>query len=220
MQTQSNEQLCIQAQKGDSYARELLLINNLGFIRKTANEIYQSMGLEDTDLVIDRDDLEQEGSLGLLKAIELFDAGKGMKFLTYAAPSIRNAMIDLVRSEYALFEQKLTDKKDGLIYQKLRLDELLPGEEKLQRMEAIANPDALQPEDYYLKKETIRELYETLDMLTPREQTYLLYRYGFTDDIEHPLIGTAIHFHLSESRAKKLETQALDNLWVELPWWF
>ena len=70
MQTQSNEQLCIQAQKGDSYARELLLINNLGFIRKTANEIYQSMGLEDTDLVIDRDDLEQEGSLGLLKAIE------------------------------------------------------------------------------------------------------------------------------------------------------
>ena len=49
---------------------------------------------------------------------------------------------------------------------------------------------------------------------------YLLYRYGFTDDIEHPLIGTAIHFNLSESRAKKIEEDAMDNLWLELPWWF
>ena len=30
----------------------------------------------------------------------------------------------------------------------------------------------------------------------------------------------AIHFHLSESRAKKLEDEAMDNLWLELPWWF
>ena len=64
------------------------------------------------------------------------------------------------------------------------------------------------------------ELYDALKKLTAREQTYLLYRYGFTDDMEHPLIGTAIHFHLSESRAKRLEDQAMDNLWLELPWWF
>ena len=43
---------------------------------------------------------------------------------------------------------------------------------------------------------------------------------GFTDDIGHTLIGTAIHFHLSENRAKKLEGEAMDNLWLELPWWF
>ena len=29
------------------------------------------------------------------------------------------------------------------------------------------------------------ELYAAMDMLTAREQTYLLYRYGFTDGIEH-----------------------------------
>ena len=38
--------------------------------------------------------------------------------------------------------------------------------------------------------------------------------------MEHPLIGTALHFHLSESRAKSTEALALDNLWLELPWWF
>ena len=43
---------------------------------------------------------------------------------------------------------------------------------------------------------------------------------GFEDDLEHPLIGTALHFHLSESRAKSTEALALDNLWLELPWWF
>ena len=37
---------------------------------------------------------------------------------------------------------------------------------------------------------------------------------------EHPLIGTAIYFHLTKGRAKKTEEQAMDNLWLELPWWF
>ena len=43
MKKQDNEQLCALAQKGDTEARDLLLKNNLGFIRKTANEIYFSV---------------------------------------------------------------------------------------------------------------------------------------------------------------------------------
>ena len=42
----------------------------------------------------------------------------------------------------------------------------------------------------------------------------------FTDDVEHTMVGTAIHFNLRESRAKKKEEDAMDNLWLELPWWF
>ena len=48
----------------------------------------------------------------------------------------------------------------------------------------------------------------------------LVYRYGFTDGIEHPLIGAALHFHLSESRTKKVEGEAMDSLRGKLPWWF
>ena len=65
-----------------------------------------------------------------------------------------------------------------------------------------------------------QELYDALKRLTQRERTYLLYRYGFTDGEEHPLIGTAIYFHLTKSHAKKTEEKAMDNLWLELPWWF
>ena len=220
MKKQDNEQLCALAQKGDTEARDLLLKNNLGFIRKTANEIYLKSNLAESDLSTETSDLEQEGCLGLLTAIPLFDSSKGIKFLTYAAPFIRNAMTDLIRDVFSQYEQKMTSTTDGLALQKIRLDEILPGEERLLRIEAIADPYAMQPQRILEEQESRRELYDGLKRLTQREQTYLLYRYGFTDGEEHPLIGTAIYFHLTKGRAKKTEEQAMDNLWLELPWWF
>lgn len=81
MPTRSNEQLCRLAQKGDTAARDILLEKNLGFIRKIALEQYRNMGLDENDIGIDLDDLMQEGSIGLLNAIPLFDAGRGMRGL-------------------------------------------------------------------------------------------------------------------------------------------
>ena len=216
----TNERLCTLAQKGDEAAREILVEKNMGFIVQTADLIYRSSSLEGSDLNIDVDDLEQEGCIGLLKAISTYDQRIGVKFLTYAAPFIRNAMTDLVRDAFSRYEQRMVASENGLGLQKVRLDEVLPGEERLLRMEAVADIAAKSPEQVYEERETLRELYEGLGQISEREQTYLLYRHGFTDDIGHTLIGTAIHFHLSEKRAKKLEGEAMDNLWLELPWWF
>ena len=216
----TNERLCALAQKGDESARELLVEKNMGFIIQTADLVYRSSSLEGSDLNIDVDDLVQEGSIGLLRAVDGFDPARKLKFLTYAAPFIRNAMTDLVRDAFSRYEQRMVDCENGLGLQKVRLDEVLPGEERLLRMEAVADIAAKSPEQVYEERETLRELYEGLRQISEREQTYLLYRHGFTDDIGHTLIGTAIHFHLSEKRAKKLEGEALDNLWLELPWWF
>ena len=69
--------------------------------------------------------------------------------------------------------------------------------------EAIADPYAMQPQSIMEEQESRRELYDGLKRLTQREQTYLLYRYGFTDGEECLLIGTAIYFHLTKRRAKK-----------------
>lgn len=216
----TNERLCTLAQKGDEAAREILVEKNMGFIVQTADLIYRSSSLEGSDLNIDVDDLVQEGSIGLLKAISSYDKSVGVKFLTYAAPFIRNAMTDLVRDAFSRYEQRMVDSENGLGLQKVRLDEVLPGKERLLRMEAVADIAAKSPEQVYEERETLRELYEGLGKISERAQTYLLYRFGFTDDIEHTLTGTAIHFHLSEKRAKKLEGEAMDNLWLELPWWF
>ena len=216
----TNERLCTLAQKGDEAARELLVEKNMGFIVQTADIVYRSSSLEGSDLNIDVDDLVQEGSIGLLRAVDGFDPARKLKFLTYAAPFIRNAMTDLVRDAFSRYEQRMVDSENGLGLQKVRLDEVLPGEERLLRMEAVADIAAKSPEQVYEEKETLRELYEGLGQISERERTYLMYRHGFTDDIGHTLIGTAIHFHLSENRAKKLEGEAMDNLWLELPWWF
>lgn len=216
----TNERLCTLAQKGDEAAREILVEKNMGFIVQTADLIYRSSSLEGGDLNIDVDDLVQEGSIGLLRAVDGFDPARKLKFLTYAAPFIRNAMTDLVRDAFSRYEQRMVDSENGLGLQKVWLDEVLPGEERLLRMEAVADISAKSPEQVYEERETLRELYGGLGQISEREQTYLLYRHGFTDDIGHTLIGTAIHFHLSENRAKKLEGEAMDNLWLELPWWF
>ena len=221
----TNERLCVLAQKGDEAARELLVEKNMGFIVQTANLVYRSSSLEGSDLNIDVDDLVQEGSIGLLRAVDGFDPARKLRFLTYAAPAIKNAMLDLVHTaqmsfEYRMATAKVQDGVEGLGLERVHLDEILPGDERLLRIEAIADPYALSPEEAFIKAETLWELYAALDKLEPREQTYLLYRFGFTDDIEHTLIGTAIHFHLSENRAKKLEGEAMDNLWLDLPWWF
>mgnify|MGYP000116837892 CR=1 FL=1 len=125
-------------------------------------------------------------------------------------------MTDCIRAALGLFEQRMADKKDGPGFQRVYLDDVLSEDERMLRIEAIADPHTQTPEQIYIQKEQLIELYAALDKLTAREQTYLLYRYGFTDGEEHPLIGTAIYFHLTKGRAKKTEEQAMDNLWLEL----
>ena len=178
------------------------------------------MRRDENDIGINVNDLVQEGIIGPLNVIPLFDAGRGMKFLTYAAPAIHNTMIDCIRTTLAQFKQQMVGKKDNPGFQRICLDNVLSDDERMLRIEAIADPHPQTPEQIYIKKEQLTELYAALDKLTGREQTYLLYRYGFIDAIEHPLIGAALHFHLSESQTKKVEGEAMDSLRGKLSWWF
>ena len=84
----------------------------------------------------------------------------------------------------------------------------------------IADSRVQNPEQIYIAQETHEEIHTALQMIEAREKAYLWYRFGFADDILHPLNETADHFHLSESRAKSTEKLALDNFWLELPWWY
>ena len=97
---QTNERLCVLTQKGDATALDSLIDNNKSFIGKVANDLFRSMNLAQAGLNLDTDDLKQAGNLGLWKAVPKFDAARGMKFLTYAAPAIHNAMMDMVRDAF------------------------------------------------------------------------------------------------------------------------
>lgn len=165
MPTGSNERLRRLAQEGNAAARDILLENNLGFIRKITLEQYRSMGLDENDIGICIDDLVQEGSIGLLNALPLFDTGRGMKFPTYAAPAIRNAMTDCIRAALAQFEQRMVDKKDGPGFQRVYLDDVLSDDERMLRIEAIADLHTQTPEQIYIQKEQLTEMYAAMDSL-------------------------------------------------------
>ena len=208
----TNEQLCALAKQGDADAQNLLIENNLRFIKKTAYEVWSAQAELNRSLQISLDDLVQEGSLGLLGCIDSYNSDSGNLFLTYAASAIRNAMIDYVRSQNVLYEAKNLNSI-------VSLDELAKDEVR-SKQSFIADPTLQTPEQIYLAEERYDDLHHALDMIKNREKQYLRYRFGFDDDTEHPLAETAKHFNLSVSRAKKTEAQALDNVWLELPWWY
>lgn len=198
----SNEELCASALRGDAGARNELVENNLGFIRKTANELWSSQRELNSDLLLDRVDLEQEGALGLLRCVDTFDPESGGKFLSYAAPAVRNAMLDSIRERSRTFEAQNIRSRISL-------------------ESAALCGTGKTPEQLYLERESFEELHAALDRIEPRERGYIEYRFGFDDeDTERTLTQTARHFHLSESRARMTERQAVDDVWLELPWWY
>ncbi len=74
-------ELSRRARKGDDEARRVLAVSNLPFVVAVAKK-YASRGAR-------LDDLVQEGNVGLMKAIEHFDAKKNVRFATYAVWWIR-----------------------------------------------------------------------------------------------------------------------------------
>lgn len=77
-------------------------------------------------------------------------------------------MTDLIRDAFAQYEQRMVDTTDGLAFQRIRLDEVVPGEEQILRIEAIADPTAKSPEQIYIQQETMREMYAGLEKLSDR----------------------------------------------------
>ena len=197
MEMMSNEQLCILAQQGDVAAQNLLIENNLPYIKKTAYELWNTQAELNRSLGIMQDDLIQEGSIGLYHCIESYQPDSGNKFLTYASPAIYNAMLDYIRKQNVSFESRYLNEI-------IRLDDVTQDENRRKR-EFIADSNQKNPELIYLEKERHEEIHLALNQIDLRERTYLWFRFGFEDDIEHPLTETAKHFHLSESRAKSTE---------------
>jgi RNA polymerase primary sigma factor/RNA polymerase sporulation-specific sigma factor len=210
MTNASNEPLCALAKAGDAAAREQLIENNLRFIRKTAHEIWSEQPGLNIALGIDKEDLVQEGCIRLDRCIERFDPERESKFLTYAAPAIRNAMLDYIRAFESGFEASYAEAVGPL----LSLDEM---KESGQRADTITDPYQQNPEQIYLRKERIEGVRIAMRATRPRARTYLWFRFGFGDNIEHPLTETAKRFRLSESRARATEKDALHQVRRNLP---
>ncbi len=77
------------AQTGDTVARNRVITSNLKLVRTLAKK-YAGRGLSLSDLT-------QEGSIGLLRAVEKFDVSRDVQFGTYAGHWIKQAIRRAIR---------------------------------------------------------------------------------------------------------------------------
>ena len=77
------------AQSGDEDAKEILLLANEGLLWSILQK-YLGRGY-------DRDDLYQVASLGFLKSVERFDLQQGVKFTSFAVPTIEGEVKRFIR---------------------------------------------------------------------------------------------------------------------------
>ena len=196
----TNEQLCAALRQGDRSALDALVEQNMVFIRHAASSLANQYHRPQL-----ADDLAQEGALGLMKAAELYDPAHGTQFLTYAGYWVRKYIRDYLDTE--------TDAET------ISLTEIEQAGEEAASEPLYASFASL--ESRLIQSESMTELYHALEAVSARERTYLWYRFGFPDEPQNKTIkDTASHFHLSESRAKTTEAAALDNVRLELPWWY
>lgn len=184
-------------QKGDceeaARAREILIERNLRLVAHIAKK-YQNV---DEDM----EDLISIGTIGLIKAVSSFDAGKG-KLSTYASRCIDNELLMLLRSkkkssrEVSLFEPIGTDKEGN----EINLLDVIEHEQE----------DITEQMELY---ENTKKLVKLLDeVLTDREREIICLRYGLLGgrEVTQREIGDALH--ISRSYVSRIEKRALLKL--------
>lgn len=74
--------------------RESLILEYAHLVRYVVGRIMVELPAH-----VDRDDLVSHGTIGLIKAVDRFDARRGVKFETYAIAVIRGAVLEALRQE-------------------------------------------------------------------------------------------------------------------------
>lgn len=186
----TNEELCVLVQSGEDWIVDELLHFNKGLFRKFVYSVmfdFNTYGI----MGIDEADLYQEAMIKAHELIYKFSADKNIKFSTFIYQPIRNHLIDFIR----------------LKEPKIHMDDSVPlSDDKVQfSLELYIKS----PEELYLRKETYDALLAALNEIPLRNSRYLEHRFGFDAYDERSKKETAKYFHLSLSRAEKLEKISL-----------
>ena len=189
------EQYYLQRLKeGDGQARDILVERNLRLVAHIVKK-YQGTGEETEDLI-------SIGTIGLIKAVTTFDSGKGSRLATYAARCVENELLMHFRSkkktarETSYYDPIGTDKEGNEIH----LLDIMESSER----------DAF---SRVCLKEDSRKLYALLrKILTERERTVLVMRYGLYNGREYTQREVAAKLGISRSYISRIEKNALLKL--------
>ena len=188
------EQACLaRCAVGDMEARRLLIEHNLRLVAHIVKKYYTQ-----TD---EQEDLISIGTIGLIKAINSFDASKGARLPTYAARCIENELLMHFRAQKKLqgevsLSESIDTDKDG---------------NSLMLMDIVGVEDTML-EDLQEKEDCIRLRKLVKNCLTEQEAYIIRHRYGL--DGVQPKIqrDVAKECGISRSYVSRIEKRALQKL--------
>lgn len=182
------------SRQGDLNARNLLVERNLRLVAHIVKKYYS----HERDI----EDLISIGTIGLIKAINTFDASKGSKLGTYASRCIENELLMLFRQErkssreVSLYEPIGSDKEGN----EINLMDIMDGNSE----------DVL---DQLVTENHIQAIYSILDStLTPREKEVICKRYGLFGQSPVTQRDIAAQMNISRSYVSRIEKRALEKL--------
>lgn len=174
-------------------AKEILIERNM---RLVAHIVKKYQNVEE-----DMEDLLSIGTIGLIKAVDTFDAGKG-RLATYACRCIDNELLMMLRArrkiarEVSLYEPIGTDKEGN----EINLLDIMEGQQ-IEVVEKLVLCDDLKKMFTLLKT-----------CLTERERTILCLRYGIWNGIEVTQSEIGKKMGISRSYVSRIEKKALLKL--------
>lgn len=174
-------------------AKEILIEHNLRLVAHIAKK-YQNVDEEMEDMI-------SIGTIGLIKAIDSFDAGKG-KLSTYASRCIDNELLMFLRAkkktsrEVSLYDPIGTDREgneinllDIIEQDQIDVIDRMEAEDKLSRLSSLIH-----------------------DKLNDREREIITLRYGLTSEYEVTQREIGRKMGISRSYVSRIEKRALEKL--------
>lgn len=183
--------------QGDTNAKQLLIEHNLRLV------VYIAKRFENTGIGLE--DLISLGTIGLIKAVNTFNADKNIKLATYASRCIENEILMYLRKTNnqkteISFDEPLNTDWDG---NELLLSDVLGTDE-----DEVCRP---------LEDDADRQmLRESIATLSDRERTIIELRFGLGGHNEYTQKEVAQIMGISQSYISRLEKRTIGRLRREM----
>lgn len=179
-------------QAGDPTALDLLVRSNLRFVVSVAKR-YQNLGVPLPDLIA-------EGNVGLIRAANLFDPDRGVKFISYAVWWIRQAIL------------RSLDENTRSTRQTIPLEIPLFDDDRATLTSFLEDEHSANPEERTHDSARAAELLRAIGSLEAREARVLRLYYGLDGSQPLTLEEIGMVIDLSRERIRQIKERALDRL--------